>query len=78
MSKEMFRRLKTAGEYQRKAIYALFPEKISGHLDVIERELKMIAAEIAADVVKEYRKCDSCCGDQDCKKESEVKKVDIV
>ena len=78
MNKEMFRRLKTAGEYQKKAIYALFPEKVSRHLDVIEKELKMMAVEIAADVVKECRKSDSCGGGQDHEKESEVKKVDIV
>lgn len=78
MNKEVFRRLKTAGEYQKKAIYALFPEKVGRHLDVIEKELKMMAVEIAADVVKECRKSGSCGGGQDHEKESEVKKVDIV
>lgn len=76
MNREILNRLKTAGEYQRKAIYALFPEKVGRHLDVIEKELKMMAVEIAADVVKEYRKCDG--GEPDDKKEPEVKKVDIV
>ena len=76
MNREILNRLKTAGEYQRKAIYALFPEKVGRHLDVIEKELKMMAVEIAADVVKECRKCeDSAPYD---KKEPEVKKVDIV
>ncbi|MDE7418319.1 MAG: hypothetical protein K2N44_18785 [Lachnospiraceae bacterium] len=78
MNKEMINRLKMAGKYQKKAIYALFPEKVSKHLDVIEKELKMMAVEIAADVVKECRKCDSCGGAQEHVKESEVKKVDIV
>ena len=78
MNKEMFGRLKTAGEYQKKAIYALFPEKVGRHLDVIEKELKMMAVEIAADVVRECRKNGSCGGGQDHEKESEVKKVDIV
>ena len=77
MNREVFSRLKTAGEYQKKAIYALFPEKVSRHLDVIEKELKRMAVEIAADVMKECGKCDRCCG-QDHEKESEVKKVDIV
>lgn len=76
MNREILNRLKTAGEYQRKAIYALFPEKVGRHLDVIEKELKMMAVEIAADVVKECRKCDG--GAPDDKKELEVKKVDIV
>lgn len=78
MNKEVFKRLKTAGEYQKKAIYALFPDNVSRHLDVIEKELKMMAVEIAADVVKECRKCDRYGGAQDDGKESEVKKVDIV
>lgn len=77
MNKEVWNRLKTAGEYQKKAIYALFPDPVGRHLDVIEKELKMMAVEIAADVVREYRNCDRCSG-QDQKKESEVKKVDIV
>lgn len=34
-NKEMLQRIKTAGEYQKKAIRALFPEEIGGHLDVI-------------------------------------------
>ena len=78
MNKELLNRLIMAGEYQKQAIYALLPEKVSRHLDVIQKELKMMAVEIAADVVKECRKCDNCGGGQDHKKESEVKKVDIV
>lgn len=45
MNKELLRRIQTAGEYQRKAVYALFPEEMSGHLEVIEKELKMMALE---------------------------------
>ncbi|MDE6220955.1 MAG: hypothetical protein K2G51_11110 [Lachnospiraceae bacterium] len=78
MNREIWNRLKMAGEYQKKAIYALFPEKVSRHLDVIETELKMMAVEIAADVVRECRKCDGSSAGQDDKKEPEVKKVDIV
>lgn len=78
MSKEMLKRLKAAGEYQKKAIFALFPENVGRHLDVIEKELKIMAVEIAADVVKECRKYESSSKEQDLKKESEVKKVDIV
>lgn len=81
MNKEIISRLKTAGEYQRQAIYALFPDNISRHLDVIEKELEMMAVEIAADVVRECRKCGNCgnCDrEQAYKKESEVKKVEIV
>lgn len=52
MNREIRSRIKTAGEYQKKAIYALFPENVGRHLEAIERELKMMAVEIAADVVR--------------------------
>lgn len=78
MNREMLYRMKMAGEYQRKAIRALFPEKMGGHLDVIEKEIKMMAAEIAADAVRECRKNDVCEGTQDREKSSNVKKVDIL
>lgn len=78
MNKELCDRLKTAGEYQKKAIYALFPDNVSRHLDVIEKELKRMAVEIAADVVRECGRSDHYGGQQDQKRESEVKKVDIV
>jgi len=45
MNREMSERMKIAGEYQRKAVRALFPEQMGEHLDVIERELKMMVIE---------------------------------
>lgn len=78
MNKEMLYRMKKAGEYQKMAIRALFPEKVGGHLDVIEKEIKMMAAELAADVVRECRKNNTCDETQDCEKSSHVKKVDIL
>ena len=48
MNKEMMGRLKTAAGYQKKAIRALLPEGMEGHLDVIEKEVKMMLAEAAA------------------------------
>jgi hypothetical protein len=48
MNKEMMGRLKTAAGYQKKAIRALLPEGMEGHLDVIEKEVKMMVAEAAA------------------------------
>ncbi len=83
MNRELFNRLKTAGEYQRKAIHALFSDNVCRHLDVIEKELKMMAVEIASDAVREYRGCGAhSAGHNDQKKPdkkgSEVKKVDIV
>lgn len=46
MSKEILNRIMTATAYQKKAVYALFPEEMGGHLDVIEKEIKAIAVEI--------------------------------
>ncbi len=78
MSKEMLHRMKMAGEYQRKAIHALLPEKVGGHLDVIEKEIKIMVMEIAADVVKEWKENDACEEAQGREKSSNVKKVDIL
>ena len=46
MSKEILDRIMTATAYQKKAVYALFPEKMGVHLDVIEKEIKSMAVEI--------------------------------
>ena len=47
----MLHRLKTAGEYQKKAIMALLPESMERHLDVIGKEIKIMAAETFAEIV---------------------------
>ena len=48
MNKEMLHRMKIAGEYQRKAIRALFPEEMGKHLDVYEsREYDTIIVDCA-------------------------------
>ena len=47
MNKEMMGRLKTAGEYQKKAIRALFPEEMEDHLTLIEKEMKAMFMEMA-------------------------------
>lgn len=82
MNKELLNRLRTAGEYQKKAIYSLLSDPVGRHLDVhlnvIKKELKMMAVEIATDVLKECGKCDRHDTEQEPKRESEVKKVDIV
>ena len=69
MSSEMVRRLKVAGDYQRKAIKALFPEEMSGHLDVIEREVKAMFVELAMEIGKEHK--------ETTKENTKTKKVDI-
>lgn len=60
MNKEMLHRLKTAGEYQSKAIHALFPEEMGKHLDVIEKEMKMMVVEVAAELLKNCNKDETC------------------
>ena len=78
MNKEMLERVKTAGKYQRKAIRALFPEKMGEHLDVIEKEMKIMAVEAAAELLKNCNIVDAC-GKAQCQEQaSKVKKVDIV
>lgn len=78
MSKEMLHRMKTAGEYQRKAIRALFPEEMGEHLDVIEKEMKMMVMEAAAELLKNCNKGNACRDGQSHEQTSKVKKVDIV
>ena len=41
----MINRLKEAAEYQKKAIRALFPERMLKHIDVIGNEIKLMVAE---------------------------------
>lgn len=49
MHEEMLCRVRMAAEYQKKAVRALFSEKMNEHIDVIEREVKLMAAEAAVD-----------------------------
>ena len=48
MDQDVGKRLKEALKYQNLAFRALFPESVSSHLDVIERELMAMAAECEA------------------------------
>ena len=78
MNKEMLHRMKVAGEYQRKAIHALFPEEMGKHLDVIETEMKMMVMEVAKELLKNCNKDDACRDEQSHGQTSKVKRVDIV
>lgn len=90
MNKEMLQRLKIAGEYQRKAIRALFPEEMGKHLDVIEKEMKMMVVEAAGELLKNCNNDDSYRDgqsyeessgqryEQSNRQTSKVKKVDII
>ncbi len=46
MNKTMIQRLRKAAGYQRKAIRALIGEDMCRHIDVIEKELLLMAAEL--------------------------------
>lgn len=70
MSSEMIRRFMVAADYQKKAIRALFPEEMSGHLDVIEKEVKAMFAELVMEVGEEHK--------ETTKENKKTKKVDIL
>ncbi|MBD5515836.1 MAG: hypothetical protein HDR06_14650 [Lachnospiraceae bacterium] len=46
MGKEILDRIMTATAYQKKAVYALFPEEMGIHLDAIEKEIMAMVVEI--------------------------------
>ena len=77
MNKEILHRMKIAGEYQRKAIRALFPEELDSYLDVIENELKMMVMEVTAGLLENCNKGDACRDGQCHEQTTKVKKVDI-
>ncbi len=77
MNSEMIDRFKLAGEYQRKAIYALFSEEMGEHLEVIEKELKMMAMEVITELLKESNGSGAFKARQSQEQTSKVKKVDI-
>lgn len=49
------RRLRTAQNYQKKAIKALFPPKMNGHLEVIESEMKAMFLEMVMEAAAGYK-----------------------
>lgn len=51
MNKEIFNRLCEAKKYQSMAIKALFPENVANHLDVIEKEMKVMMMECISDLI---------------------------
>ena len=61
MNKDTMKRVREAQKYKRMAVKALFPEKVAGHIDVIENELREMVMEIISDMVTEEMKskCDS-------------------
>ena len=58
MNKELIKRLKNAGKYQKMAIKELFPKETNAHLEVIERELKAMVSEVAVKWISEFKDTD--------------------
>lgn len=87
MNTEILERIMTAKEYQKKAVYALFPEEMSCHLEVIEKEFKIMAAELVKALVwNEQSKADKSEGKehshaykrrQNADRQSGTRKIDI-
>lgn len=55
MNKEVLDRIMTATAYQKKAVYALFPEEMGVHLSVIEKEIKAMAVELMEACLRDDR-----------------------
>ncbi|MBR3524904.1 MAG: hypothetical protein IKO11_03565 [Lachnospiraceae bacterium] len=79
MNKEMKKRLKTAVEYQKKAILALLPERTPEHMRVIGNELKQMLGEmLALCAVNAMMKEKETKTEAESGQKKSVKKVDIV
>ena len=73
MNKELVKRLKKAGKYQKMAIKELFPAETNEHLEVIERELKAMVTETAMKWMSEFKAEDEASEPS----EERVRKVEI-
>ena len=87
MTREYVQRVKKAMEYQKKAVRALLPENVGGHLEVIENEVRAMLFDLAANMIRDVReselfRCDAvkAGGREEDKKDRSgagVRKVDI-
>ena len=91
MRKEYGHRVRKAMEYQKKAVMALLPESMEGHLEVIGGEVRKMMLELAIGALRDCRESDLCKEFFGCKRnedevgepeknaeESRVKKVSIL
>ena len=78
MRNETIERMRVAGEYQKKAIRALFPEKMNTHLDVIEQEVKAMFFEMVADCMKKGHRDSEPKDTSAQEKDGKAKKIDIM
>lgn len=51
MNKGLFNRLCEAKKYQSMAIKSLFPENMANHIDIIEKEIKVMMVECISDLI---------------------------
>lgn len=87
MNKELLGRLELAGQYQKKAIRALFPEGMEEHMEVIENELKAMLMEVVAETMRYHNanvkqktteENENCDKTKNSEKQGRTKKVQIV
>lgn len=78
MKQETISRIRQAGEYQKKAVMALFPERAQEHLAVIERELKMMAMETLVELMDACKKEEEDKKEQSTSEKPGVKRVHII
>ena len=60
MRKEYGHRVRKAMEYQKKAVMALLPESMEGHLEVIGGEIRKMMLELAIGAFRDCRESDLC------------------
>lgn len=78
MNREMIRRLMEARKYQRKALKALFPENMQGHLTVIETEFGAMIKEGLLEVLQsDFMKDEETKEEEKSTESSTARKVDI-
>lgn len=68
-------RIKKASEYQKKAIYALFPEDAGSHLEIIEKEISEMLIQGFMEMIKPEE--EKMAAQKTAAGKSAMKKVDI-
>lgn len=77
ISREMMSRLRTAAGYQKQAVRALLPKGMEGHLDVIEKEVKLMLAETVTGLFSECVSDAAAKGGEGEERDKGIKKVTI-
>ena len=65
---EMIERFRKASKYQKKAILALFPESMEGHIEIIGNEMKQMMSEAATKLMADCGKAVLCGGSIEARK----------